>query len=83
MKRKIIKISELIARVNHLNKESTCEPTVREGWNALLEDVLHLTDTYSGFNYLTQNDVPEGQEPGSLIVGGYKLFPDETRRHYY
>ena len=72
-KRKTISVEQLKDEVSRRNKESTCDPQVREGWNALLEEVLHSTGNYRGFGYwnlkVNKNDVP--------------YVPDETRRFYY
>lgn len=83
MKQKTIKIAGLIKRVNELNAKSLCSPEIRQGWNALLEDILHQTDNYSGYNYLMQSEVPEGAVPGCISSEGKNIFPDETRRRYY
>jgi hypothetical protein len=82
--RKTIKITELLALVNERNQLSTCQPDIRKGWNALLEEVLHAADVYHGYGYLTASEVPTGKEPG--IRDGKRqgefVFPDESRRRY-
>jgi hypothetical protein len=71
--------------VNRRNRQSTCDPKVREGWNSLLEEILHANNAYEGFNYLTADKVPDGCEPGIIpsYDDGKHEFPDETRRFYY
>ena len=81
--RKTISIDRLVALVNEHNKVSTCRPEIRTGWNALLEEVLMQTDTYGGYNYLTQAEVPAGHEPGVTGKVGCFSFPDESRRRYH
>ncbi len=81
--KKTVHIAELIARVNRLNRDSTCAPQIREGWNTLLADVLHTADAYAGFRYLDPSEVPKGQEPGIITrMSKDPLFPDESRREY-
>ena len=82
--RKSIRVSELVREVNRLNRESTCEPAMRAGWNDLLAHVLHETGNYSGFGYLEARDVPAGEKPGIIRddVSNNHQFPDETRRRY-
>lgn len=85
MARKTFEVSRLVEMVNGRNRQSTCSPDMREGWNSLLESVLINTDTYAGFGYLTLLEVPQGQLPG--IEYGRENeppeFPDESRRIYY
>lgn len=81
--RKTVKVADLIAKVNHLNRVSTCSPETRQGWNTLLGGMLHSIGRYAGFSYLTDKDVPAGEEPGIRFGGGGREFPDETRREYH
>jgi hypothetical protein len=83
-KRKTIDVLFLLDKVNDRNRLSTCPADIREGWNSLLEEVLHSTGNYAGFGYLSANDVPEGEKPGISHDGDFTpRFPDETRRVYY
>lgn len=79
-------IRDLIQLVNDRNKTSVCDRLIREGWNALLECVLHDAGVYAGFGYLTEMKVPAGQQPG-IVWGtdpeGTTYYPDDTRREYY
>jgi hypothetical protein len=87
-----IKIAELVAEVNRLNRESTVEPKMREGWNSLLEWTLQKANAYSGYGWLTQSQVPAGQlagiivertPDGELVPDGKTEWPDDSRRIYY
>lgn len=87
MARKTVKIVDLLDSVNRKNSTSTCSPEVRQGWNAILADVLHENGVYAGFNYYEQDKVPPGHKPGIIRSSNIEtephLFPDETRRFYY
>lgn len=85
-KRVTIKISELVSKTNQMLRESTCDAKIREGMIAVLESALHATNQYRGFGYLTQEEVPPGENAGILKTGDTNkpvVFPDETRRFYY
>jgi len=84
--KKTIKVQDLIDIVNRRNKHSTCSPEVRKGWNSLLEEVLHKTDNYNGFNFLAPDEVPEGEKPGIECFNqdtSKNVFPDESRKVFY
>ena len=85
-KRKTFKVNELIDIVNRRNKESTCDKKVREGWNSMLEEILHLTNQYNGFIYLDENEVPVNCLPAINIIvkNTEERFnnTDDTRRKY-
>ncbi len=80
---KTIKVADLIAEVNRRNRESTCSPEARNGWNNLLEGFLHATDNYNGFGYLKAGEVPAGELPGIKGEPESFTFPDESRKRYY
>jgi hypothetical protein len=83
--RKTIDLTSLIETVNYRNRNSKVAPEVREGWNSLLESALHGAGVYSGFNYLREKDVPEGEKPGIVFdhsVSKDHQFPDPSRRFY-
>ncbi len=70
-KRKTFDIAELLYTVNSRNAGSTCDPAVRQGWNSLLESVLHGADLYNGYGYLEQGDLKGSavnSRPGSDFV---------------
>lgn len=85
MRRKTVDVEFLVQTVNELNRKSTCSADQREGWNALLELILHKTGQYKGFGYYTSKDVPPLQLPGIIRVpdDAKHKFPDKTRRFYY
>lgn len=55
-RRKTIDVQMLKDIVNRRNKNSTCAPDIREGWNSLLEEALNKTGNYKGFRY-TEPDI--------------------------
>jgi hypothetical protein len=83
-KRRTVSIKAMVETVNARNRLSTCSAEVREGWNSLLEDVLHAGNVYAGFGYLTHDEVPAGHPAGIVHLSDDSIvFPDETRRYYY
>ena len=72
MKRKTIRVEDLIDNVNCLLDLSTCSPDVRFGMIAILEQVLHDTGNYKGFNNIKDGVVCTRHEQ-----------PDDSRRYYY
>lgn len=82
MGRKTCPVVDVIKLVNDQNRFSTCHPLIREGWNTLLESILHDTGNYKGYGYLYAKDVPEGENPGIAGEEGTYTHPDETRRFY-
>jgi hypothetical protein len=64
MPRKTFSIAKLLHSVNKKNENSTCSSMMRQGWNALLSEILIDADVYAGFNYLNDTEVPVGQRPG-------------------
>ncbi len=83
--RKTVRLRELIDWVNQRNATSTCEPSVREGWNSLLNSILMAADAYKGFNYLRLDELKgeaEGKPPGIVFDPSGENrheFPDESR----
>jgi hypothetical protein len=56
----------------------------------VMDNVLHATGNYAGFNYLTELQVPVGEKPGVVQVASRLkdhspiwAFPDESRRFFY
>jgi hypothetical protein len=81
--RRTVKVVDLVEMVNKMNRESTCGPDLRVGWNSWLEEILLKTKTYSGFQYLWRGRVPMGHLPGiETAPDQTKRFPDPTRREY-
>jgi hypothetical protein len=79
-RRKTFDIVELLYTVNTRNTRSTCDPKVREGWNAILEHVLLGADVYSGYGYVRATDLPWGEAPGiryTFIADGSPALAEE------
>lgn len=57
----------------------------RLGAASALEYVLHATDNYKGFRYLSVEEVPAGQIPGIMrdAITDDPRFPDDSRRFYF
>ena len=63
----------------------------RLGIITMIERVLHDSNNYSGFCYLTKNDLPDGVAPGVNIGPNNETLSyderfkgtDETRRKYF
>ena len=96
MSRKTIKVEDLKNQVNQMLKTSDNNKEYRHGLMTVLESVLHATDNYSGFRYLLENEVPEGELPGInyevntrghfVPCDDYEqrfLNTDDSRVHYY
>lgn len=85
MARKTVNVKDLVERVNQRNQLSSCDPRVREGWNSLLEEVLHGSGNYQGFGYYESHQLGKDVPPGVIRGkdGEKNTFPDETRRFYY
>jgi hypothetical protein len=86
--RRTVQITRMIDQVNELNRQSTCSPLQRKGWNELLEIVLTWNNVFAGYSLLIQQDVPKGEKPGVIhiensLAGVKNEFPDNTRRHYH
>ena len=85
--RKTISVAHLRERIN-AKLAAVSNMSEREAVICILEDVLHCTNSYRGFTYLYQNEVPEGCNPGIIKTGTDDLgrptfiFPDDTRRKY-
>jgi hypothetical protein len=91
--KKTVDLTALIDEVNRRNRESSCSPEARMGWNMLLEGFLHANDAYAGFGFLEAKSLTgpaKGQAPGYVPdpdgnhgPDGKHSFPDESRRVYY
>ena len=75
-RRKTFSIAGLLYLVNTRNRNSTCDPKVREGWNCVLESVLMEANVYDGFNYLEQKDIPWAEKPGIRFVRLHTGYAD-------
>ena len=90
MPRKTCNVEQLRNTVNEMLQNSTCSADTRQGMINVLEQVLHDTGNYNGFQYLGKEATPEGQLPGinthyaprpsggyNLMIGD-KLYEDAT-----
>lgn len=86
-KRKTVKIAELKAHANKVFRES--QPEFSEGRKHIatfVEDLLHASGQYKGFNYLEAKDLQDGWKPGIVFdesPARDHVFPDPTRIYYY
>lgn len=55
--RKTASITSILKRTNHRLLHSTCEPGFRQGIASSLEAILHDAGLYSGFGYLSDEDM--------------------------
>jgi hypothetical protein len=88
MARKTIKVDDIRKQVNEAlagyerSSYSDEYDNTIGGQIVLLESILHSTGNYSGFRYLSKQEVPDGQKPG--INDDYTFDnTDPLRRHYY
>jgi hypothetical protein len=67
--------------VNECLALSECNADVRKGMLTMLEEILHQTGNYKGFQYLMQNQVPADQKPGIFVnfTGLIESTPVEER----
>jgi hypothetical protein len=72
MKMKTVRVVDVVDTVNHFLDISTCSSDTRWGMIAVLEQILHDSGNYKGYN-----NVKDGK------ICGYKEQPDDTRRYYY
>jgi hypothetical protein len=80
MSRKTIKVDELRIAVNEILAVSVCSADVRQGQLRVLEHVLHSTDNYRGFRFLSQKDVPAGEKPGINLNADGSVMSDYVER---
>lgn len=90
--KKTIQITDIVKIVNRRNQLSTCAPSVRHGWNSLLEEILHQSGCYEGFNYYSKKNLGEEIRPGIRLGEDGLVHPniaerfrdtDDSRRFYY
>ena len=79
--KKTFNIDEYRKMVNDLLAVSTCSADMRQGMINMLEEILHRTGNYKGFQYLMQNQVPAGEKPGIFVnsSGLIEATPIEKR----
>ena len=82
-KRKTIRVTEVVEQVNRWLRVSTCTPEMRKGMIAVLTHILHDTNTYAGFRYLTLDEMPkvDGYYKNETLPGirGTADLPSEER----
>jgi hypothetical protein len=88
MKRKTVKVKNLVKFVNKFNKESAdALKEHREAYNTLLENILLSANSYQGFQYLSKDDLTGDamsvgirfNEDGTVMYND----TDETRVEYH
>lgn len=80
--KKTFSVQEFKDDMNATLRFSDCSPDIRSGIAYALAHVLHCTGNYSGFTYLEENEVPEGEKPGIRNTSTYEsrfLNTDSTR----
>lgn len=79
-KRKTIEVERVKELANKfLDLSSNCQTNERIGVAGLLENILHETGNYKGFNYISGKGIIHDERPG----GTNHTFLDETRRFYH
>tara|TARA_Y100000034_G_scaffold133175_1_gene197975 strand:+ start:92 stop:352 length:261 start_codon:yes stop_codon:yes gene_type:complete len=82
--RKTFDVERLKQVINRRNENSTCDASIRDGWNSILETILFESGNYHGYKYLHEESVPVGEIAGiDLDDDGNTIFPDPSRRKYF
>jgi hypothetical protein len=80
MGRKTVNVEDVLAWANNYMASPSTTPESRKGVAALIEQVLHSTGNYAGFNLLVSEYLPaEEQTLDNVLREGY----DDTRRRYH
>jgi len=82
MSRKTISIASAVTEFNRMIRLSTCTPDIRKGYMGAIEHILHSTDNYCGFRYLTTPEVPADQLPGINIDENGDFYPDRPHKRF-
>lgn len=86
MGRKTFNADTFKDQINKVLAASVVSADRREGMIVALEYVLHDTDNYRGYRYLTVKEVPDGHKPGIRYEAGAPAHSfddcDSTRRQY-
>jgi hypothetical protein len=79
--KKTFNVDEYRKMVNDSLAVSTCSADMRQGMINMLEEILHRTGNYKGFQYLMQNQVTAGEKPGIFVnsSGWFEATPIEKR----
>jgi hypothetical protein len=65
--RKTFDVDEYRTMINQSLAISTCSADMRKGMIVMLEEILHQTGNYKGFQYLMQGQVAAGERPGIFV----------------
>jgi hypothetical protein len=65
--RKTFDVDEYRTMINHSLAVSGCSADMRKGMIVMLEEILHQTGNYKGFQYLMQGQVAAGERPGIFV----------------
>jgi hypothetical protein len=82
MSRKTISVASAVTEFNRIIAASTCSPDIRKGYMGAIEHILHSTDNYCGFRYLTTPEVPADQLPGINIDENGDFYPDSPHKRF-
>lgn len=77
--KKTIKIKTMVELANSCLAQSLSSPEFRRGVQSLIESALFQTDTYGGFRYLEEKEVPPGRMPGIRMSPDGAMLPYEQR----
>jgi len=91
MSRKTMNVNDFVIKMNDILKNSPDTPDsrlYRQGIQQAVETVLHETDNYNGFEYLSVLDLVNGETPG---IRDYDIIKkewdfsntDNTRVRYF
>ena len=87
--KKTVKIADIVDYANEFLSSSTNgNREAREAIICMVENCLMKANAWSGYRYLTEEDLPKGIEPGvrpkavqTSRRADYE-YPDDSRRHY-
>ena len=83
-KTKSVKVDWVKKQVHTMLRESTCSPEIRLGFCSVLEQILHKTGNYNGFQYLDWLDGGcERWNADGRPKDNTPYLGDQSRRFYY
>lgn len=82
MSRKTISIASAVTEFNRIIQLSTCSPDIRKGYMGAIEHILHSTNNYCGFRYLTSSEVPTDHLPGINKDEDGDFYPDQPHKRF-
>ena len=80
--KKTINVQNLKNEINDMLRYSTCTPDTRFGMITVLEQVLHQSGNYSGFQYLSSDRLADEFLPGIRENNDF-TNTDSSRRRYF